>query len=516
MHLSHFPDAPYYAQYLCVSFQQQIKIAPELLPYVDSYYRMLQLSGKQITPELIELLLSAIRRGEVYNLYLSPFLSSSETTNNNERFRMIDQWSYDTYTHGCGAVIFNQEKSIAFMKIIDEHAKNYIRRRQAGDILLAHPPVIFESPDELAAGIANLILTGSLEDGKEQPPAPSDSRVGVDPNLLYWMENIHQSVPEHLEELSKLNGLFANFFVPGYPKFPDWLASDPGNWSLLGELPNLKSLFFPELSLENYDFLLKCTKLQKLSLAKTNFHDVSVLKHLSHLTDLDLPPAEFSDFSFLLDFKELEILDVSQTNFRDCSLLAQIPSLKLVYLPAKRQLLHTECLEALPMQVKCDPTKVRGEEIDPFEIIEPGPVENWDLKPPYKVLYIDGGPKDLVEGLEITQDYIKALQKMIKKGNEKMIYISLSPYGEGDALQLDTAEGWAALSYEEEESSVWYTLYNPKHAKDRELAPPEGGGQSPIPKMHATQDLELVANCVAYFIKTGKLYPGAYWAKYYE
>lgn len=517
MQVSHFPDGPYYAQHLCVCFEQRIQIDPVFLPCRKSY-GLLELTGTEITPELVEALLAAIRRGEVNNLYLTPFLSSSITVSDDQkRHHLVDQWHYITYTHGCGAVVFNQEKSIAFMKIIDSYTKNRRHRMSVGDILPAHPPVIFDSFDELAKGIANLILTGTLESGKEQPASPSDSRRGVDPGLLFWMENVQQSTLQNPEELSKISGLFANFYVPGYPEFPDWLASDPGNWSLLGELPNLKSLFMPELSLEHYDFLLKCANLQKLCLSKTNFHDPSVLKNLSHLTDLHLPPVELEDFSFLLNFQELEILDVSLTNFRDCSILAQIPSLKLVYLPAKRQLLHAECLEALPMQVKSDPAKVRGAGIDLFEVIEPSSVEAWDLTPPYKVLYIDDGMEEPMEGLEITQAYIKKLLKKIKKGREEMMYFSLSPFGEGEALQLDTAEGWAALSYDgDEESEIWYTLFNLAHAKDEELAPPQGGGQSPIPKMHATQDLELVADCIAYFIKTGKLYPLAYWAKYYE
>ena len=95
------------------------------------------------------------------------------------------------------------------------------------------------------------------------------------------------------------------------------------------------------------------------------------------------------------------------------------------------------------------------------------------------------------------------------------LYLSLNPFGEEDSMEVDVAEGWAALSYEDTDTGVWYAIYNPEYAGVEEDAPPLGGGQSPIPMMHAIQDLELAAVCVEYFIKQGRLYPGAPWAKYY-
>ena len=503
----------YYAQMLCIGFLQNAQVPASFEPYRDSYYQLFYLSGEQITAQMIEDLLSSIRQGIVESLFITPFLSSPDC--GSERLRLISQWWHASYTYGCGALIFNRERSIAFVKTLDAYSLNRKMHIEANWEYPAFPPVIFDSYEEMAHKISNLLLTGSLEDNKEQPPAPSKDRRGIDPALLFWIENTLCQVPESLEDLAKITALAANYFVPAYPIFPDWLANEPGNWSLLGELPNLKALFLPKLSLTNYDFINKCSKLDRLSLSNTDLCDASVLENLSELTYLDLPPCEFPDFSFLLSLPNLEILDISKTNFRDCSLLAKMPSLKLVHLPAPRQLLHLELLEALPMQVKTNPHLVRGKDIEPFEIIEPTKVEAWSLKPPYQVLYIDN-ETNTVEGLDITEDYLRKLLKKIRKGNGEMMYFSLCPFGEGEALELDMAEGWATLNYSDEEESFYYGIYNPEQAGNMELAPPEVGGQSPVPMVHATEDLELVADCVAYFIKTGKLYPGAYWAKYYD
>lgn len=44
-----------------------------------------------------------------------------------------------------------------------------------------------------------------------------------------------------------------------------------------------------------------------------------------------------------------------------------------------------------------------------------------------------------------------------------------------------------------------------------ELAPVEIGGQSPVLKHHALNDLNLAAECVLHFARTGELYPGLRW-----
>ena len=170
-------------------------------------------------------------------------------------------------------------------------------------------------------------------------------RRGIDPSLLCWIENELGEVPKSPEGLDKVVSLMGNYYINGYPVFPDWLAPEPRNWTILGELPNLKVLYMPKLALDNYDFLLHCPNLENVGLSLTNLSDAHVLENLPNATNLSLPAVEFDDFSFLLNCRRLEILDLSQTNFRDCTILTKLPELKMVELPAERQLLHLEKLD---------------------------------------------------------------------------------------------------------------------------------------------------------------------------
>ena len=506
----------WYAQYICAVPKQRAKLPKSLRPFVGPH-DMIELAGAQITPALVDALAQMVKNGTMYNLYLTPFLpAAAPAYHDPPRHQMASQFIRAEYTHGCGAVIFNRERSIAFYRQLDEYILNRPVYFKAGDEPPAHPPLIFETPQAAGEALRNLILTGSPEERAAPAPTPSAGRQRVDPSLLYWIGASLGHIPQRPEELAQVRGLNGALYALGYPVFPDWLTPEPGDWSLRGSLPNLESLFMPQLRLEDYSFLLQCPNLARLGLDQTNLRDGSVLKNLPKLTYLSLPEAEFQDFSFLLSSPELEVLDLSRTDFRDCTLLTQMPNLKLVTLPARRQLLHMEALDSLYLQAKTVENRVRGAGVSPFELMELGVVEEgWqDKKPPYRVLHIskDGSAR---EGVEITPDYVKKLVKQVREGDVEELYLSLNPFGEEDSMEVDVAEGWAALSYEDTDTGVWYAIYNPEYAGVEEDAPPLGGGQSPIPMMHAIQDLELAAVCVEYFIKQGRLYPGAPWAKYY-
>lgn len=504
-----------YAQYICAVPEKGIKLSKSLKPFVG-LYDMIELSGEQITPPLVDALVQMVKKGTMRNLYLTPFLPTTAPLHNDPpRYQLAAQFVHTEYTHGCGAVISNREKSIFFYRRLDQYILNMPVYLKTGDEPPAYPPLIFEIPQIAGETLRNLIQTGSPEKKTLSAPEHSVNKQKVDPSLLYWIGASLGHIPQRPEELEQVRGLNNSLYALGYPTFPDWLIPEPGNWSLLGALPNLESLFMPQLCLEDYSFLLHCSNLTRLGLSQTNLQDGSVLKNLPNLTYLCLPASEFQDFSFLLNCSKLEILDLSRTDFRDCTLLTQLPNLKLVTLPAKRQLLHLEELDSLYLQVKTAENRVRGKGISPFELMEVGVVEEgWqDKKAPYKVLHIDTG-SNVREGAEITPDYVKKLVKKVRQGDVGTLYLSLNPFGEGDSMEVDIAEGWAALSYEDTDAGVWYAIYNPEYAGVEEDAPPLGGGQSPIPMMHAIQNLELAALCVEYFIKHGKLYPGALWAKY--
>lgn len=89
----------------------------------------------------------------------------------------------------------------------------------------------------------------------------------------------------------------------------DWLEIESGAFNLLGELPNLHTLYFPYgFRHKDYTFLKTCVKLKKL--------------------------------------------DLQYTDFQDCSLLTQLPELRSVHLPHKKQLIHTEVLDELKAKIQ--------------------------------------------------------------------------------------------------------------------------------------------------------------------
>lgn len=505
----------YYVHYLSAFFQQRIKLPAKLQPYVN-HFDMLQLEGEQLTPQLLGLLLGLVRQGRLHNIYLTPFQPQCDFDDKNRR-RLADAFHNCYYDHGCGAAMLDREGSCAFFYRLDEYTLKQPLRRRASREAPVRPPLIFADDEEMAQALGNFIRTGAFDGLCPRLPAPDEKRRGVDPGLLFWIQNMLGRRLETPADLADLKFLDVDYFIPcAYPDWPDWLAPEPGSWRLLADAPNLRSLFMPELKLADFSFLAACPNLRQLGLARTNFADGPLLAGLKHLQMLELPAQEFGDFSFLAELQELEILDLSRTDFRDCRILAGLPNLHLVHLPAERQLLHREALFGLPLQVKTYPERSRGADVPEFEIIKPQPVgDTIDLAPPYKVLHIDADGFEC----EAPDINVRNLQKLLNKVSEgRFECVTASPeyWGEEDFMELDCADGWATLGWEDWDNDCWYTIYNPAEAGNLEDAPPEIGGQSPVPKMHAIQDLQLAADCLAWFIKYGGLYPGAYWAKYYK
>lgn len=77
-----------------------------------------------------------------------------------------------------------------------------------------------------------------------------------------------------------------------------------------------------------------------------------------------------------------------------------------------------------------------------------------------------------------------------------------------------SGEGVCVACYEEEQQ-INYCLFDPKHPVDWGSVSQVSDQDADDFGEYATDNLELAADCVAYFIKTGRRYPGAYWAKYY-
>ena len=505
----------YYVHYLCASFQQGLKLPAKLQPYLNRF-NLLILEGEQLTAQLVGLLLGLVRQGHLHNVYLTPFQPADELDGLN-RHRLADALHNCYYPQGCGAAVLDRERACAFFKRLDEYTLGRPLRRRAGWETPAQPPLVFADNEQMAQALGHFIRTGTFDGSRPQPPAVGEARRGVDPSLLFWIQNMLGKRLETPADLADLKCLDLDYFIPGaYPDWPDWLAPEPGNWQLLAEAVNLRSLFLPELRLADFSFLAQCRNLRQLGLSRTNFAAGPLLAGLKQLQLLQLPAQEFGDFGFLKKLRELEILDLSRTDFRDCRILAGLPQLHLVHLPAERQLLHRQALLALPLQVKTYPERSRGADVPEYEIIAPQPVgDTIDIAPPYKALHIDADGRER-QAPDIDVPYLQKLLSRVSEGKVSCVVASPEYWGEEDFMELDCADGWATLTWEDKDNDCWYSIFNLAEEGNLADAPPEIGGQTPVPKMHAIPDLQLAADCLAWFIKYGGLYPGAHWAKYYK
>lgn len=118
---------------------------------------------------------------------------------------------------------------------------------------------------------------------------------------------------------------------------------------------------------------------------------------------------------------------------------------------------------------------------------------------------------------EITEEVISKILKEIPQGIE--IYLSLIPYGEDDWLEVLCDGEWLSLAYTSENEYCCYNAdfadtYNADFTDTEAWTSLTSGGQSPIEKCFAIQDIEAGIKAVEYFIRTGKLYPGIDWVIY--
>ena len=82
---------------------------------------------------------------------------------------------------------------------------------------------------------------------------------------------------------------------------------------------------------------------------------------------------------------------------------------------------------------------------------------------------------------------------------------------------MDIEDGWAAPMFNiwnEDGEAVCFQPINEKYTSVEEDAPVEIGGQSPVPKCFALDNLALAAKCALYFARTGKLCPSVQWAEF--
>ncbi len=114
----------------------------------------------------------------------------------------------------------------------------------------------------------------------------------------------------------------------------------------------------------------------------------------------------------------------------------------------------------------------------------------------------------------VTQEAVDKLVHKIRKNRISSAYLSLDEYGEEDFLSVDIDNGWAALafnSWDEEGNAHMYQPVNSEYEESQADAPVFIGGQTPVLKRNALNDLNLAAECVLHFAKTGQLYSGLKW-----
>ncbi len=118
------------------------------------------------------------------------------------------------------------------------------------------------------------------------------------------------------------------------------------------------------------------------------------------------------------------------------------------------------------------------------------------------------------EGDPITRETVNELIHKIRNNCCSFAWLALDEYGEEDFLSVDICSGWAALafnSWDEEGAAHMYQPINPEYATSQEYAPVNIGGQTPVLKRNAFNNLDLVAECVFHFAKNGELYAEFKW-----
>ncbi len=308
----------------------------------------------------------------------------------------------------------------------------------------------------------------------------------TNPYLLRWIDiAMAPNRPTILYDLKKVKRLLGRDFPGPYGCYSarelapicerDFLQSGKNSWALLGELANLQVLEFPK---------------------KT-------------------PPGIIDDFSFLPKLKNLRKLQLKYTGFADCSLLSGLTQLKYLSLPARKRLLHTEVLDHLSCEIYTDDPFYIDNSFPKYKVLPIGEVSPV-LPDGFAIRYLEYGQSTYTDE-SITQSAVHEMSQLIRAGGVHSVFLSLDENGEEDFLTMDLENGWAAPAFNTQGKRgepVFFQPINDQYAGVEEEAPVQIGGQTPVAKRFALNDLDLAAECAVYFAKTGGLYPGIPWAKF--
>lgn len=128
------------------------------------------------------------------------------------------------------------------------------------------------------------------------------------------MGNKLPSIPGDLAKLKSLTFCGEYFTGKEGDLLNGWIELSPGDFSAIGSMPNLHTLIF-----------------------QSQFYK------------------KIGDFDFLRQCRKLKKLDLSGTDFSDCELLKELPSLQYALLPDRQQLIHTDVLDQMQVQIETKP-----------------------------------------------------------------------------------------------------------------------------------------------------------------
>lgn len=121
---------------------------------------------------------------------------------------------------------------------------------------------------------------------------------------------------------------------------------------------------------------------------------------------------------------------------------------------------------------------------------------------------------------EITSKLLTEILQQIPEGIDARCY--LDEDGEGDFLEVISDREWITLGVYKQSQGCFYS-FNQDYVDTAEAIMSfdytdtaiwtklVSGGQSPIPKMHAIQNIALAIKAVEYFFYTGNIYPQLDW-----
>lgn len=326
-------------------------------------------------------------------------------------------------------------------------------------------------------------------DGKEE-----EKKYEIDPRLLVWIKNNVEGCPQTLEEFAGITRLDRwkvnrSRSTKGY-ETPSWLIMKRGDFSMIGEMRELQYLRLQEVEIDDFSFLTRC--------------------------------------------KKLEVLDLQHTNFADLRLLSNLPELKKVYLPPRSQMIHTEVLDELLKKGEAPKVEVpepffKDEDFQDMQIVDGKCVTlSYEGDRRVRNVQVDFAGKEpsawrefcyededcwLLLEEEQRKQMTEQLADAVLNDRVHSFFLSQEPWAEGHYLCAEFAGGWAALFYDTGDGEACYSIYNADYDTVEILAPVEVGGQSPVPKMMATEDMGLVVKVMKHFLETGQLCPGTIWVK---